>query len=152
MGGYGALSLALRYPDVFAAAASHSGVVSQLYTGGRPFTAPARYGATTEEIRPTTGNFWARYQMFWGNDIARWRAADPARVAESLVERGRPLPALFFDCGRDDTLIEQNRALDWELTRLRVPHHYAEWPGAHTWRYWNAHLRESLPWIAGRIR
>ncbi|HEY2163525.1 MAG TPA: alpha/beta hydrolase-fold protein, partial [Gemmatimonadaceae bacterium] len=30
MGGYGALSLALRFPDVFSAAASHSGMVSPM--------------------------------------------------------------------------------------------------------------------------
>src|SRR6185503_1468477 len=43
MGGYGALSLALHYPDVFSAAASHSGVVSPMYVGPKPFAEPPRY-------------------------------------------------------------------------------------------------------------
>ena len=61
------------------------------------------------------------------------------------------LPALFIDCGREDGLVDQNRALHWELTRLGVTHRYAEWPGAHTWRYWSTHVRESLAWMGGEI-
>jgi putative tributyrin esterase len=151
MGGYGALSIALRYPDVFGAAVSHSGVVSPLYTGPRPFAAPPRYATTIEEVRPTTGTFWPRYQMFWGSDLERWRAADPARLAESLRRRGGRIPALFIDCGVDDGLIDQNRALHAELTRLQIRHTYAEWPGAHTWRYWSTHVRESLKWMGQEV-
>lgn len=151
MGGYGALSIALRYPDVFGATASHSGVVSPMYAGPRPFVAPPRYANTLEEIRATTGALWGRYQMFWGNDLERWRAADPARLAESLRRRGGRMPALFIDCGVDDGLIDQNRALHAELTRLQITHEYHEWPGAHTWRYWSTHVRESLAWMGREI-
>ncbi|HEY9230401.1 MAG TPA: alpha/beta hydrolase family protein [Gemmatimonadaceae bacterium] len=151
MGGYGALSIALKYPDVFSAAASHSGVVSPLYAGPRPFVAPPRYATTVEELRPTTGTFWSRYQLFWGTDLDRWRAADPARLAESLRRRGGRMPALFFDCGVDDGYVDQNRALHDELTRLQITHTYAEWPGAHTWRYWSTHVRESLVWLGKEV-
>jgi len=151
MGGYGALSLALHFPDVFSAAASHSGVVSPLFVGSHPFAEPARYASTVDEARPAAGPFWGRYQNYWGMDIERWRAADPARTAEALRRRGGPMPALFIDCGIDDGFIDQNRALHSELTRLGIPHSYAEWPGAHTWRYWSTHVAESLAWMAHRI-
>jgi S-formylglutathione hydrolase FrmB len=159
MGGYGAVSLALAHPDVFSAAASHSGVVSPMYVGPHPYAEPARYASTAEEIRPTTP-FWPRYLLYWGTDIARWRSADPATLAERAVHplhasgaraNAKQLPALFFDCGRDDGFIDQNRALDAALTRLGVAHEYHEWPGAHTWRYWSTHVRESLAWMARRI-
>ena len=150
MGGYGAVTLALRYPEVFSAAASHSGVVSPMYTGGRPFATPPKYGTTADEIRPTTG-FFSRYLNFWGTDLARWRAADPAHAAETLLQKKVPVPSIFFDCGVDDGFIDQNRALHFELTRLGVKHAYAEWPGAHTWRYWSTHVRESLAWMGQRI-
>lgn len=151
MGGYGATILALRYPDVFVAAASHSGVVSPLYTGPHPFAGPTRYAATLEELRPSIGGLWTRYQNFWGSDLLHWRDMDPAHVAEQLVRHGARVPALFFDCGREDGLVDQNRAFDAELTRLGIPHTYAEWPGAHTWRYWNTHVRESLAWMGMRV-
>ena len=148
MGGYGALILALRHPDVFGAAASHSGVVSAMYSGPKPFAAPARYATTVDELRALGSAFWNRYTRFYGSDLERWRGADPARVAERLKQANRPIPALFIDCGRDDGLVDQNRALDWELTRLGIPHKYAEWPGAHTWRYWSTHVPESMAWMS----
>jgi S-formylglutathione hydrolase FrmB len=151
MGGYGALILALRHPETFAAAASHSGVVSPMYTGPHPFAEPARYGTTLEELRPAAGGFWARYMNFWGSDIARWRAIDPAHAAEALANSRGVRPALFFDCGTEDGFIDQNRALHAELTRLGIEHTYAEWPGAHTWRYWSVHVAESLAWMTRRI-
>jgi S-formylglutathione hydrolase FrmB len=151
MGGYGALSIALHYPEVFAAAASHSGVVSPLYIGPHPFTEPARFATAVEQARPAAGPFWVRYQLFWGSDLERWRAADPAHMAEALRQRGLRMPALFFDCGRDDGFVDQNRALHSELTRLGIAHSYAEWPGAHTWRYWSTHVAQSLAWMAGQI-
>lgn len=151
MGGYGAIALALRYPEVFSAAASHSGVLSQLYTGPHPFAPPARYATTVDELKAVASNFWARSLHYWGTDLDRWRAADPAHVAEQLVSRGGPVPALFIDCGTEDGLIDQNRAFDSELRRLGINHWYAEWPGAHTWRYWSTHVRESLAWMGERI-
>jgi enterochelin esterase-like enzyme len=32
-----------------------------------------------------------------------------------------------------------------------VPHAYAEWPGAHDWKYWRAHVGESLAFLGARI-
>ena len=151
MGGYGALELALSHPDVFSAAASHSGVVSITYTGPHPFAAPARFATNVDEIRPSAGSFWPRYLHYWGRDLDRWHTADPALTAERVRQRGQPMPALFFDCGRDDGFVEQNRALNAELDRLGIAHSYAEWPGAHTWRYWSTHVSESLAWMAGKI-
>ena len=151
MGGYGALSLALHFPDVFSAAASHSGVLAPLYTGPRPFAEPARFAATVDEVRPTAGGFWPRYLNYWGTDLGRWHEADLARTAEALQRRRVTMPALFIDCGVDDGFIDQNRALHSELTRMRIEHAYKEWPGAHSWRYWSTHVRESLAWMGTRI-
>ena len=89
--------------------------------------------------------------QLYGRDIAVSRANDPAELARPLLTAGRPPPALRFDCGPSDGLLAQNRTLDVALTQLRVPHVYHEYPGAHSWRYWNTHLRESLPWMLGVI-
>jgi S-formylglutathione hydrolase FrmB len=151
MGGYGALALALRYPDVFSAGASHSGVVAPMYVGPKPFVAPAKLASTTSEIQASAGSFWQRYLTYWGNDIARWRDADVLQTAIALHNKGAAVPALFFDCGTEDGLIDQNRALHSELTRLGITHAYAEWPGAHTWRYWSTHVRESLAWLGQHV-
>jgi S-formylglutathione hydrolase FrmB len=151
MGGYGAITIALHFPEVFGAAASHSGVLSPMYVGPHPFVAPPRYASTVEDIRPNAGPYWSRYMNYWGTDLERWRAADPAYSVEvSLRSRSR-MPALFIDCGTDDGFVDQNRALHAEFTRIGVRHEYAEWPGGHTWRYWSTHVRESLAWLAAEI-
>jgi S-formylglutathione hydrolase FrmB len=152
MGGYGAVTLALRYPEVFAAAASHSGVVSPLYIGAHPFVAPATYAQSIDTLAALRTPFLSRYEMFWGTDLARWRENDPAQLAAALVRRGAVMPALYLDDGADDPFLEQNRALDWELTRLGVAHDFHVYPGAHNWRYWHAHVGESLAWMAAQIR
>jgi putative tributyrin esterase len=151
MGGYGAVIIALQHGDEFSAAASHSGVLSPMYVGPRPFVAPARYASTVEDIRPMAGQYYARYLNYWGTNLNRWREIDPAHAAAQLVRAGSPAPSLFIDCGRDDGFIDQNRALHAELTQLGIAHVYTEWPGAHTWRYWSTHVAESLAWMGARI-
>lgn len=143
MGGYGAITLALRHPELFAVAVSHSGVLSPRYFGPHPFSAPPRYASSPEELRTIGGAFAARYVRYWGLDSTRWRAADPALIAADA--RGSA-PALYFDCGKDDPFIDQNRALDWELTRLGVPHTFVERNGTHNWRYWSSWIGVGMAW------
>ena len=84
-------------------------------------------------------------------DLGSGSGAFTLALADLLVRRGARAPSLFIDCGSDDGFVDQNRALHSELTRLGVAHAYAEWPGAHTWRYWSTHVAESLAWMGGRI-
>ncbi|WP_218280881.1 alpha/beta hydrolase-fold protein [Verrucomicrobium spinosum] len=62
------------------------------------------------------------------------------------------LPALRFDCGTDDPLISHNRKLHETLRDEGIPHHYQEYPGGHTWRYWSTHLAETLRFFGGLVR
>jgi len=70
-----------------------------------------------------------------------------AHDVHALAKRAKAagtLPRLQIDCGVDDYLIDANRALHTELTRLAVPHSYAEYPGSHEWDYWDRHLPEAI--------
>ncbi len=152
MGGFGAITLALRHPDEFAAAASHSGVLSPLYGGAHPFVAPARYETSMDSVRARYRGIWPLLARAFGPDTAGWNARDPARLARrALISSAAPLPALFLDIGVQDGLVDQNRAFDWQLTRLGLAHSYAEWPGVHNWLYWHAHVGESLRFLADHI-
>jgi S-formylglutathione hydrolase FrmB len=153
MGGYGAVTLALRYPEVFGAAASHSGVLSPLYRGTDSIAGRPAYASDEEALRTTWGpRFWSYLAPAFGEDTAGWWARDPARLAKRLHERGGTMPALYADAGIADRLvIAQNRAFRAEMESLGVPLAYAEWPGAHDWNYWRAHVDESLAWLADRI-
>jgi S-formylglutathione hydrolase FrmB len=151
MGGYGAVVLALEHPDRFSAAASHSGVLTPLYAGPHPYSAPARLHGSMDSLAASWGGMWTMVAPAFGATLASWQARDPAALARRLKAAGGPVPALYLDVGSEDALVDQSRAFHAELTALGIPHRYAEWPGKHDWRYWHAHVGESLRWLAERI-
>jgi putative tributyrin esterase len=124
MGGYGALKLALRYPETFHSAVSHSGALEM---ARRP---PHRGDAFDDEALRIFGEDSAGGE----NDLF------------ALVGKLRPskMPLLRFDCGTDDFLIESNRAFDRHLQGLEVGHQYQEFSGGHDWGYWDEHVREGI--------
>ncbi|MBM3492791.1 MAG: esterase family protein [Armatimonadetes bacterium] len=124
MGGYGALRLAMRRPDLFCSAVSHSGAV---YFGHRRLT-------------PGDGRV---------HEFRRILGADPSGGPNDLHALASRLdksviPALRLDCGTEDPLLADNRSFHAALTRLGVPHEYEEFPGGHDWSYWDAHLPEAI--------
>lgn len=125
MGGYGALRLALGYPDRYASATSHSGALGF----GHGPVAESDFRAT--EFRRITGPQPAgsQHDLF---QLAR------------LAQRAGQVPALRVDCGVDDHLLAHNRAFTAHLKQLGVPHEYAEFPGNHNWDYWDLHVQEAL--------
>lgn len=117
MGGYGALKLAFKHEEMFAAVAVHSAEVDLA----------ARHRADVGPIR-----------AIFGTDIP------PRDDCLHLVTRCPRRPALYFDCGAQDERAEENRSLHELLKGLAVKHRYAEFPGGHGWDYWDAHLSEAL--------
>jgi S-formylglutathione hydrolase FrmB len=79
-------------------------------------------------------------------------ARDPARAAAVATSHaGVTMPALYVDVGVGDAFLDQARAFRAAAERLGLPVTYAEWPGAHSWTYWSAHVGESLAWTAARL-
>jgi enterochelin esterase-like enzyme len=155
MGGYGAMALAFEYPEVWSAAASHSGVLAPLYVGPAPYDGHPRRAGSTAELEEAWGKtFWPLVAPAFGRDTAAWWSRDPGRRLERLVaRRGKTaVPALFADCGTEDGLVNGNRAFKAVVDSVGVPLAYHEWPGRHEWAYWRAHVGESLAWAGARIR
>ncbi len=63
-----------------------------------------------------------------------------------IADRADPriLPNLWIDCGTEDDLIEDNRTYVRHLDSLEIPHEYQEFPGAHTWDYWDTHIQDAI--------
>src|SRR6185437_2458472 len=103
MGGYGAVKLALQFPRVFAAAASHSGVLSPRLIGPNPFTMPPVYAADADTLLrlkipgPTV----------FGRNLALWMDNDPAILAARLERAGGPMPAIYMDVGSSDPFLHE---------------------------------------------
>lgn len=146
MGGYGALALALRHPDEYAAAASHSGVATLLYDGPHPFVAGQAHVATAldkatgaDRLRP-----WIR--LLFGDDLATYRAHDPAALIEALPANA-PVPALYLDVGTEDFLVDLTRFVDELLTRHHIAHAVFYGPGVHDYAFWTQRLPASLAFL-----
>jgi len=151
MGGFGALMLALRHPDLFGAAASHSGLLALLYAGPYPYapgqvtleTEPRQWGGRIGPIGP-----WVR--AIFGPDIAAWRAHDPAALVQQLTPGAL---ALYLDAGSEDELLLHNHALYLhDLLRARgIDHAWHLGPGGHTFRLWAARLPHSLAFLRDHL-
>jgi len=151
MGGYGAIALALSYPDVFASAASHSGVLSPSRGGGRTTVPRERFDL--DSLRASYAPWlWSIHAPVFGRDSVGWAAREPARLAARLQSR-RPelMPALFVDCGKEDFLLTQNREFRDALQASGGQLVYVEHAGAHTWDYWRTHAAESAAWLSARM-
>ena len=158
MGGYGAVTLALRYGEVFSAAASHSGVLSPLYDGAAPFAPPPGYVDDAAQLQAKWRRVWPLISPAFGSDTAAWWARDPARLARAALAAQNSqgarhaLPRLRFDSGVDDKgIIDENRAFHHELVALGIAHDWIERPGAHTWDYWRREVPHSLAWLAASL-
>lgn len=128
MGGYGAIRLALRFPEMFCSAVSHSGAMNFAHSM-RP--------DPNEEFRRVVGE----NSVGGPNDLYA--------LAEG-VDRSL-LPALRIDCGTEDFLIDHNREFHAHLDKLGIAHEYAEFPGAHEWGYWDEHIQETLRFHARNL-
>lgn len=135
MGGYGAVMLALRHPDLFAAACSHSGALGFCHR---------KYDIGGTGVDPA--------------DILPRERYDCHKLVAQLHRAGRrkgaarkPMPALRIDCGTEDFLLDDNRQFHAHLRKLGVPHIYEEFPGEHTWSYWDLHIQQTIDFVLGKI-
>lgn len=128
MGGYGATKLALAHPDLFCAATSHSS----------PMNVGSRVLGEEQNLRDEFDRLFGTNPAGGPNDLYA--------LAEH-IDRAQ-LPALRIDCGTDDPLLEQNREFHTHLDKLGIPHEYQEFPGAHTWDYWERHVQDAIAFHA----
>jgi putative tributyrin esterase len=153
MGGLGAFELAMRHPDEFAAAASHSGVVSLLYVGPHPYVAGQvlQLGDVTNWGRaPGMDQIGAWVRAIYGTNIAYWKSYDPAELVEK-VEPGKP--ALYLDCGTDDGFgLDAPAQYIHDLLQARkIDHAFFIGPGGHDFGFWIPRLPESLKFLTEHV-
>lgn len=129
MGGYGALYLAARHPDIYGAAGSMSGAMNPDMEGWK--TDATRAAGIKKEFEKKLGPMEQNAALFAAKSVLN--------MADTLKANGTKI---IFDCGVDDFLIEPNRELHKRLMANKTPHDYSERPGTHAWEYW----QNSLPY------
>nr|WP_243108490.1 alpha/beta hydrolase family protein [Maliibacterium massiliense] len=136
MGGYGAMKLALTYPERYAAAASFSGV--------------------TDAMQYSLDSVPERHPIFYnifGHEDARFGSQnDTMHLLDACRSSGKPLPKLYQSVGLDDTVFykynppfrDKAWALGYDLT-------YFEQPGmGHEWAFWDSEVQKLFDWLPVR--
>lgn len=133
MGGNGALSLALRRPDLYAACVDLSGGI-----GCSVDTEYFIQELKTLKMRRLQSAFPAPEQI-------PGSAYDLGWYARRNIEEKREISKLFLAVGEDDFIRDVVRKDRDALLRLGYPLHYEEAPGqGHDWDFWNTYLEKAL--------
>jgi len=133
MGGYGALKLAMKHPELFGSVSAHSAVLLQDLAAAR-----------------VSGGRLAMFQSLFdriygiNQDLTYWEANNPMTIAKD-TKRLNGLK-IYFDCGTEDNYGFEVGAKQFDemLTKAGYPHEAHLYPGGHGWDYAKQHTAESM--------
>jgi S-formylglutathione hydrolase FrmB len=139
MGGFGALVIAFKHPELFTAVAAHCAAV---------FEELPRPPASSSDQRGTY-----RYQIaskIFGAppDEQFFKANNPVDLARSEGGHLKSL-AIYFDVGEQDRygFAEGNRRLDAAMTSAGVTHTFHIGPGDHGWAFMLSRMDDSFSFL-----
>ncbi|MEP7305220.1 MAG: alpha/beta fold hydrolase [Acidobacteriota bacterium] len=176
MGGYGALRIAMKRPDVFSSLYVMSACCLAANANPRPESfaaseaiktrAQAEEAAKAPGFGPSTNLASAAAWSPNPNNpplfldlpvkdgkvrpeiVARWIANAPMTMLEQNVATLQKFYAIAIDIGTADTLLASNRRLHEKMTELRIPHFYEEYDGDHTNKVGERLERSVLPFFS----
>jgi S-formylglutathione hydrolase FrmB len=133
MGGYGAFKLALKRPEMFAAAASLSGALDIAGSAENAKSDVFRKQELTDIFGPL--------RAISGSDN------DLFALAKKFAKLKGPKPALYQCCGTEDALYPRNLRFREHARSLGLDLTYEEGPGAHDWGFWDLWIQRVLDWL-----
>ena len=138
MGGYGTLIYALKYPELFAAAAPLSAAVF-----------------ADDDITTFPENTWEKtFAQLYGRGLKgkdrlskAWYDNSIPKLVETKSADDLKKVRYWIDCGDDDFLIKGNCNLHIMLKEKKVPHEFRVRDGVHDWKYWRTGIVDALKFI-----
>ena len=130
MGGYGALKIAMTFPERFAAAGSFSGAVDM--------------ACRMKTVQP-----FQKEEMEWiFGDLDKLSGSehDLLHLADRLAQRKDLTLPIYQWCGTEDFLYEENLRFKDHLLGLGLPLTYLDSPGNHGWPYWDVQAERFIQW------
>ncbi len=124
MGGYGAMKLALTYPDRFAAAASLSGAVW-----------------LEDEFGKNGRGRHLLHVLFDSAEEMAEAGCSLTALADGLTKA--TAPRIYQACGTEDFLYEANQKF-FAAHGERLGITYVTEPGIHNWDFWQRHIQKAL--------
>jgi len=128
MGGYGAMKLALTYPERFAAAASFSGAVDLADMSHR-----------SEDRVAGMDRIFGDSSKIGGTEHD---------LLHLMKKKAPKRPRLYLSCGTKDFLYHQHQKVvpllkqnGWDVT------HYEKPDAVHEWGFWDEEIKKFIPWM-----
>jgi S-formylglutathione hydrolase FrmB len=139
MGGYGALKIAMKHPEMFGSVSAHSAALVP------DFDTATVTGRRLDQFKALfDGIYGIGFAAGGALDLSYWNANNPLELARdtSKLQGLR----IYFDCGTEDEygFFAGHKVLADRLAGARYPHTAALYPGDHGWDYAKQHTRNSL--------
>lgn len=179
MGGYGALRIGMKRPDVFMSLYVMSACCLGANRNPRPDAMALAEAVKTREQAETAAQapgFGPSVSLAsaaaWSPNpanpplyldlpmkdgkvrpdvVAKWAANAPLEMLDQYASNLKKYYALAIEIGTSDTLLASNRQLHDALTRLRIPHSFEEYDGDHTNRVRERVERNLLPFFSKNL-
>lgn len=138
MGGYGALSLSMRNPDMFSSCVALS---AGIFTDEEIINKNEQdhYFKNIYGLKPT------------GDVSEHWKAFSPLHLLDTVDKEKLKSIRFYIDCGDDDFLYKGNSTLHIKLRDLGIPHEYRVRQGGHEWSYWRTGLYDGLKFVSEKF-
>lgn len=165
MGGYGAMKLAMKHPDIYCAVVSHSGLLSINHWKDVVRTNPNatlmgfpvhKAMAIAWSSNPNSDLLYDYPADDNGNLLEdvwnRWLANDPVSMVKSYQGNLKRLAGIYFDHGNRDTTVNVAAAQEFDkvLTEYKIPHIYEEYSGEH-FDQWTSRLYIAIPFLSNLL-
>lgn len=143
MGGYGTMMYALKYPELFVAAAPLSAAV---------FDDDAMVNMPSNNYEAAFGQLFGRGLQGKDRLNKAWYNYSVLKIVETKPADELKKVRYWIDCGDDDFLTKGNCLLHILLADKKVPHEYRVRDGAHNWTYWRTGITDALQFIGDSFR
>lgn len=147
MGGYGALKIGLALPEEFSVVGGLSAGVDRSFMvpeAARGFEDIAALRAAEDSLSPMEYRQAMNFFMNFGShkEFLTDRENNLFLLAEDAKKSGKTLPKLIIRCGSEDVLaVDANRRFKKHIDGLGIESDYAEFPGIHSWEFWDEHIQ-----------
>jgi len=139
MGGYGALKIAMKHPEMFGSVSAHSAALVP------DFNSTTVTGRRLDQFKALfDGIYGIGFAGGGALDLSYWNANNPLELAKDTAKlQGMKI---YFDCGTEDEygFYAGEQALDDLLTKAKYTHTAGLYPGTHGWDYAKQHIQNSL--------
>ena len=136
MGGFGAIHTALKYNNTFSKAVALSSALIIHEVKNRD-----------ESFNNHVADYYYYDSVFGNLNELENSENNPEELIRRLKGKNEEIPSIFMACGKQDFLIEENRAFHKFLIDNNVNTYYEETDGEHNWEFWSRYLEPSIKWL-----